>query len=261
MGCAAGRLYAEAGGYPDAYKDAGRPARVSHPGGDRAIFGARDLPPADNILGAKPGSAYGDSYRARLRLRRQRIRRRTRLGRRRRLAPTMTPTTAPTATPTRTSTATRTPTARPSPSAARSPTPRPAAVPTASPLKDRVWDPTSDPTWRDTDPCAGEARPGLLAVSPGEVVRRGRAAFRREAPHLYRHARCVRQAADGRAISNGLTRQFGDPGIHQHRGQARRDLCGQLSDVRRRSSLSGAAGRRCAGGRGERPGSWQPRRS
>ena len=64
LGRAAGRLYAEAGGYPDAYKDAGHPARASHPGGDRAILGARDLPPADSILGAKPGSAHGDSYRA-----------------------------------------------------------------------------------------------------------------------------------------------------------------------------------------------------
>ena len=64
MGRAAGRLYAEADRYPDPYKDAGHPARASHPDGDRAIFGARDFPPADNILGAKPGSAHGDSYRA-----------------------------------------------------------------------------------------------------------------------------------------------------------------------------------------------------
>ena len=64
LGRAAGRLYAEAGGYPDAYEDAGRPAHASHPGGDRAIPGARDLPSADSILGVKPGSAHADSYRA-----------------------------------------------------------------------------------------------------------------------------------------------------------------------------------------------------
>jgi len=57
-------VYAKAGGDPDAYKDAGHPARASHPGGDRAILGARDLPPADSILGAKPGSTHGDSYHA-----------------------------------------------------------------------------------------------------------------------------------------------------------------------------------------------------
>ena len=241
-----------------------RPA--SHPGGDRAIPGARDLPPADSIFGVKPGSAHGDSYRA---------------------APDFDGNEHADTDASGDAHADGDRDASPDDDAHNDShghadpdidsyadaddQPQPVrgeiayasarSRPDRQPAQRPRLGSTTDPTWRETDPCAGEARPGLLAVSPGEVVRRGRAAFRREAPHLYGHARCVRQPTTGRANADGYTRRFGDPGIYQHRGQARRALCGQLSDVRRRASLSGAAVRRRAGGRSERPGAWQPRRS
>jgi len=157
LGRAAGRLYAKADGYPDAYKDAGHPARARHPDGDLAIFGARDFPPADNILGAKPGSAHGDSYRAISDFDGNEtcddvVHHRS-LGHADWDIDTYAHTDGQTQ-PVRSEIAYA--------SAGGSPDRQPA--------QRSCLGSTSDPARRSTDPCAGEARPGLLAVGRSEVV-------------------------------------------------------------------------------------------
>ena len=169
MGCAAGRLYAKTGGYPNAYKDAGHPARASHRGGDRAIPGARDFPPADSFFGAKPGSAHGDSYRAGSDFDGNEhadadasgdgdaspdydAHHRTH-GHANRDIDSYAHTDGQTQ-PVRSEIAYA--------SAGGSPDRQPA--------QRSCLGSTSDPARRSTDPCAGEARPGLLAVGRSEVV-------------------------------------------------------------------------------------------
>jgi hypothetical protein len=170
LGRATGRLHAEAGGYPDTNKDAGYSAHASHADDDRAIPGARDFPPAHFVISAKPGSAHGDSYRA---------------------ASDFDGNEHADAHAAGDGDASPDDDAynrthghadqdidshtyadgQPQPVHSEIAYASAGVSPDGQPAEGPRLGSTSDPARRETDPCTGEARPGLLAVSPSEVVR------------------------------------------------------------------------------------------